>query len=205
MMLPIRLVIADDHALFRQGLVSLLRLQHGIEVVAEVAHADEIRPLLDTLACDIVLLDLQIGRSSMNDIPELSRRAAVIVLTANESIESGMKALELGARGIVQKRFAVETLMTAIRTVAEGLVWMPPTVQAAFASGANSSAKRLTPRESEVLRCVALGLRNAEVAERLSVSEATVKTHLTNIFNKLGFRDRLELTRYAMKIGVIDG
>jgi|SRR5271154_5242881 len=205
MMLPIRLIIADDHALFRQGLVSLLRLQTGIEVVAEVAHADEIRPLLETVACDVVLLDLQIGRSSMNDIPELSRRAAVIVLTANESSETGMKALELGARGIVQKRFAVETLMTAIRTVAEGLVWMPPTVQAAFASGANSPAKRLTPRESEVLRCVALGLRNAEVAELLSVSEATIKTHLTNIFNKLGFRDRLELTRYALKTGVIDG
>jgi two-component system NarL family response regulator len=204
-MLPIRLVIADDHALFRQGLVSLLRLQPGIEVVAEVEHADEIMPLLNTLICDIVLLDLQIGRSSMNDIPELSQRAAVIVLTANESSDAGMKALELGARGIVQKRFAVETLITAIRTVAEGLVWMPPTVQAAFASGANSSAKRLTARESEVLRYVALGLRNAEVAKRMSVSEATVKTHLTNIFNKLGFRDRLELTRYAVKIGVIDG
>ncbi len=202
---PIRLVIADDHALFRQGLISLLRLQDGIKVVAEVAHADEISPLLDTVKCDILLLDIQIGRSSIEDIPELSRRAAVIVLTANESVETGVKALQLGARGVVQKRFAVETLITAIRTVTEGFVWMPPELQAAFAAGANSSSRKLTARESEVISYVALGLRNAEVAQRLSVTEATIKTHLTNIFQKLGLRDRLELVRYAIRTGLIDG
>lgn len=202
---PIRLVIADDHALFRQGLISLLRLQDGIEVVAEVAHADDIGPLLDTVACDILLLDIQIGRSSIEDIPELSRRSAVIVLTANESVETGIKAVQSGARGVVQKRFAIETLMTAIRTVTGGFVWMPPELQAAFAAGANLSARKLTARESEVVGCVALGLRNAEVAQRLSVSEATIKTHLTNIFQKLGLRDRLELVRYAIRTGLIDG
>lgn len=202
---PIRLVIADDHALFRQGLISLLRLQNGVDVVAEVAHADQIRPQLDQVECDILLLDLQLGRSSIEDIPELSRRTTVIVLTANESVEAGVKALQLGARAVVQKRFAVETLMTAISTVMEGYVWMPPELQAEFAAGANSPSRKLTARESEVVRYVGLGLRNAEMATMMSVSEATIKTHLTNIFHKLTLRDRLELARYAIKTGMVDG
>ena len=93
--------------------------------------------------------------------------------------------------------------MTAIRTVADGLVWMPPTVQAEFAAQGNSTAKRLTARELEIVRLVALGLRNAEVAERLSISESTVKTHLNNIFQKLGVRERLELAHYAIKTGLV--
>ena len=127
----------------------------------------------------------------------------VIVLTANESVETGLTALRLGARAIVHKRFAIETLMTAIRAVAEGLVWMPPAMQAALVAQDGPAAKRLTPRESEIVRCVAIGMRNAEVATRLALSESTVKTHLTNIFQKLGIRDRIELTRYAIKSGLV--
>ena len=90
-----------------------------------------------------------------------------------------------GRTRIVHKRFAIETLMTAIRTVAEGLVWMPPTVQSEFAAQGSSTSKRLTARELEIVRFVAIGLRNAEVGERLTISESTVKTHLNNIFQKL--------------------
>lgn len=198
-----RLIIADDHALFRQGLRSLLRLQPDIEVVAEVERVGDLDAVLDMNPCDFLLLDLQMERWSMDDIPRLARKTMVLVLTASESVESGITALRLGARAIVQKRFAIETLVAAIRAVEEGHVWMPPALQAAFTRLDNPGGKRLTARESEIVRFVAIGMRNAEVAERLSVSENTVKTHLSNIFHKLGLRDRLELTHYAIRSGLI--
>jgi DNA-binding NarL/FixJ family response regulator len=196
-------MVADDHALFRQGLRSLLRLHEGIELVGEIETAAELLSVVAETRCDILLLDLQMERSSMDEIAALSRLTRVIVLTANESSEMGMRALRLGAKGIVQKRFAIETLMTAIHTVAEGLVWMPPALQAELAGQENSSIKRLTPRESEIVRCVANGLRNAQVAKHLSISESTVKTHLNKIFQKLELRDRLGLTHYAIKTGLV--
>ena len=198
-----RLIIADDHALFRQGLKSLLLLQSDTQVVAEIESSDDVSPVVSDTDSDILLLDLQMDRWMMEDIPQLSRLINVIVLTASESAENGVRALRLGAKGVVQKRFAIETLMMALRSVADGLVWMPPTVQTEFARQESSSGKELTPRESEIVRYVASGLRNTEVAERLSITESTVKTHLNNIFQKLAVRDRLELTHYAIKTGMV--
>ncbi len=200
---PLRLILADDHALFRQGLKSLLLLQADIQVVAEIESANEVGPAVTATNCDVLLLDLQMDRWMMEDIPQLARLTNVIVLTASESAENGVRALRLGAKGIVQKRFAIETLMMAVRSVAEGLVWMPPMVQTEFARQESTSGKELTPRESEIVRYVASGLRNNEVAERLSITESTVKTHLNNIFQKLDVRDRLELTHYAIKTGMV--
>jgi len=196
------LIIADDHALFRQGLRSLLVLE-GLEVVAEVEQAGGLEAALAANPCDVLLLDLQMEQWSMDRIPELSRKTAVVVLTADERVEIGLTALRLGARAVVHKRFAIESLLTAIRAVADGLVWMPPAMQAALVGQDSPAAKKLTARESEVVRYVAVGMRNAEVAARLSLSESTVKTHLTNIFQKLGIRDRIELTRYAIKTGLV--
>src|ERR1700730_5255198 len=105
---PIRLIIADDHVLFRQGLRSLLRLHNEIELVGEIETVRELRAVVAETSCDILLLDLQMERSSMDDIAELSRLTKVIVLTANESTEMGMRALRLGAKGIVQKSFAIQ-------------------------------------------------------------------------------------------------
>ena len=201
--MAIRLILADDHALFRQGLASLLRLEPDFEVVAEVDRVGDLERVLSGSLCDMILLDLQMERWSMEEIPKLARRASVIVLTANETTESGIAALRLGARAIVQKRFAIESLVTAIRAVADGHVWMPPALQAAIVQQENHAAKRLTSRESEIVRCVAMGMRNSEVAERLAVSENTVKTHLSNVFQKLEIRDRLELTHYAIRTGLI--
>jgi DNA-binding NarL/FixJ family response regulator len=198
----LRLIIADDHALFRQGLRSLLALE-GLEIAAEVEQASGLEAALAANPCDMLLLDLQMEQWSMDQIANLSRKTAVIVLTANESVETGLTALRLGARAIVHKRFAIESLMTAIRAVAEGLVWMPPAMQAALVGQDGPAAKKLTARESEIVRYVAIGMRNAEVAARLALSESTVKTHLTNIFQKLGIRDRIELTRYAIKTGLV--
>lgn len=200
--MPIHLIIADDHALFRQGLKSLLLLQPDIEVAGEVQHAHELGAVLSETRCDILLLDLQMDRWSMDEIPRLSRLTRVIVVTASESAETGLRAIRLGARGVVHKRFAIEHLITAIRTVAEGLVWMPPAVQARLAGQETSASRPLTAREVEIVRCVAGGMRNGEVAHQLSISESTVKTHLNKVFQKLGLRDRLELTHYAIKTGL---
>jgi len=200
---PLRIIIADDHALFRQGLKSLLMLQADTQVVAEIESANDVEPVVSRSDSNVLLLDLQMDRWMMDDIPQLSRLTNVIVLTASESAENGVKALRLGAKGVVQKRFAIETLMMAVRSVADGLVWMPPTVQTEFARQESSSGKELTPRESEIVRYVCSGMKNIEVAERLEITESTVKTHLNNIFQKLGVRDRLELTHYAIKTGMV--
>jgi len=198
-----RIIIADDHALFRQGLHSLLQLQPDIEVVAEVDNAAALHEAMAGFGCDILLLDLQMDRWMVGEIPRLAANASVIVLTASESAENGLRAIRAGARACVQKRFAIDTLMTAIRTVADGLVWMPPEVQALFASQ-SSAGTELSPREIEIVKHVASGMRNAQVAESLSISESTVKTHLNNIFQKLEVRDRLELTHYAIRLGLVE-
>lgn len=201
---PIRVVLADDHSLFRQGLRSLLRLQPDIEVLAEVERVGDIPAVLADQPCDVLLLDLQMDRSALDDIKSLSQITRVVVVTASELLNEALAAIRLGARGVVQKRYAIETLVEAIRAVAEGLVWMPPTVQAALTSQwEQQDDKQLTAREREITRHVALGLRNGEVAKRLRISEGTVKTHMNNIFHKLAVRDRVELTLYALRTGLI--
>ena len=200
----IRLIIADDHALFRGGLKSLLRRQRDMKVVGEVDSADALMEALADTAYDVLLLDLQMERWALDDIRQLATRTKVLVLTASESAENAITAMRLGARAVVQKRFAVQTLMEAIRAVADGSVWMPPTLQAEVAAqwGASGS-KQLTSREAEIVRLVATGLRNAEIAQRLLITEATVKTHLNNIFEKLELRDRVELAVYALRHGLV--
>jgi len=199
-----RVAIADDHALFRQGLKSLLRLQPDVTVVAEVERADALLSTLEHMPCDVLLLDLQMERSAFVDIEALAERVAVVVVTATERVEDAIAALRAGARGLVFKRFAIETLMTAIHAVLEGHVWLPPALQAEITTRLREPAGvSLTRREREIVRHVALGLRNAEVAKRLCVSEGTVKTHLNNIFQKLGLRDRVELALYAVRMGII--
>ena len=200
----IRLVIADDHALFRGGLKSLLRRQRDIQVVGEAETAAALIATVAETSCDILLLDLQMERWALDDIRHLAALTKVIVLTASESVENAIAAMRLGARAVVQKRFAVQTLVEAIHAVAEGLVWMPPSLQAEVASQWTSPAsKLLTSRETEIVQHVAGGLRNAEIAQRLAITEATVKAHLNNIFDKLGLRDRVELAVYALKHGLV--
>jgi len=201
---PLRIAIADDHALFRQGLRSQLRLQAGLVVVGEVDRADELAAMIAATPCDILLLDLQMERSALIDIKALAERVSVIVVTASERAEDALAALRSGARAVVFKRFAIETLMDAIAAVVDGNVWMPPALQKYLAARLNEPPEEpLTPREVEIVRHVAMGLRNAEVAERLSISEVTVKTHLNNIFQKLGLRGRTALALYAIRMGLV--
>jgi len=201
---PIRIAIADDHALFRQGLQSLLQLQTDVAVVGEAERLDNLEAILTDIPCDVLLLDLGMERNSLIDIRSFTDRVQVIVVTASEQPEDAVEAIRAGARGVVFKRFAVETLMDAVRTVAAGDVWMPPSLQTHIAAGLRDAPRDpLTPREREIIRQVALGLRNAEVGKKLFISEQTVKTHLNNIFQKLGIRDRVELTLYAARVGII--
>jgi DNA-binding NarL/FixJ family response regulator len=203
-MQTIRVVIADDHLIFRQGLKALLAQEPEVAVVGETDRVAELPTLLGRVACDQLLLDLQMERNSLADIEALSKRLPVVVLTASEAPTDALAAIRLGARAVVFKRFAVETLIDAIRTVAQGNVWMPAVLQSRLAARlANPLAEELSPREEQVVRFVALGLRNAEVAKRLSISERTVKAHLNAIFRKLRIRDRVELTLYAARAGII--
>lgn len=201
---PIRLLIADDHALFRGGLKSLLRRQRDMRVVGEVESAGGLMEALSNTACDILLLDLQMERWVLDDIRQLSALTNVVVLTASENSENAVIAMRSGARAIVQKRFAVQTLIDAIHTVANGLVWMPAELQAEILSQWRApDSEQLTGREVEIARQVATGLRNAEIAALLSITEATVKTHLVRIFEKLKLRDRVELAVYATRHGLV--
>ena len=201
--MPIRLIIADDHLLFRQGLVALLKSEPEVTIVAETDRAEDLASLLARTEADLLLLDLQMEHNTLADIEALAARVPVLVLTASEIPADAVAAIRNGARAVVFKRFAIDYLMEAIRTVMRGEVWMPPSLQTLMASQLRSPATGvLSPREEDVVRCVALGLRNAEVAKELAISEETVKTHLNRIFRKLGVRDRMELALYASRHAV---
>src|SRR5262245_32993349 len=155
---PLRIAIADDHALSRQGLRSMLALKEGVTVVAEVERASDLVGLLDRTALDVLLLDLQMERSSLVDIEALARRVSVVVVTASERPEDALWAVRAGARAVVFKRFAIETLMSAIAAVVEGHAWMPPALQAQLATELRIPvAQKLTSREREIVRQVARG------------------------------------------------
>ena len=201
---PIRLVIADDHALFRTGLKAVLALQDDVTVVAEVERASDLDGLATRTPCDILLLDLQMERSSLLEIETLKRQVRIIVVTASEQLDDALLAMQLGARGVVLKHFAMETLMEAIRAVADGKTWLPTALRGEMAKRDREPRyKGLTRREYEIVRHAALGMRNVEIARRLFISEVTVKTHLTNVFQKLGIRDRVQLARYAIRTGIV--
>jgi len=200
----IKVAVADDHAIFRQGLISLLRLQDDIEVVAEIARAADLRSALQKNLSDVLILDLQMDTWVGSQIPELSKSTPVLVLTASERREDLIAALRAGARGVVQKRFAFEALVEAIRTIIEGGVFIPQSLQVDLTAVlSEKSPTQLSARESEIVQLVASGLRNYEVARRLSITEGTVKVHLYNIFQKLQIRDRVELTHYALRSGLV--
>jgi len=201
---PIRLVVADDHALFRAGLRSVLQLQDDLAIVGETNRVEELPGIMRGTPCDIVLLDLQMERSSLLEITRLRRRARIIVVTASEQLDDMLMAMRLGARGVVLKHFTMEALVEAIRAVAAGEIWLPPVLKEALARrDGEPKYKGLTRREYEIVRHAALGMRNVEIARRLLISEVTVKTHLTSVFHKLGIRDRVQLARYAISAGIV--
>lgn len=201
----LRIIIADDHTLFRQGLKSMLVNVHAdVRVVAEVENVSSIPTALSETPCDVLLLDLQMDRNALADIHALAPRVHVVVVTASELPTDALTAIRAGARAVVFKRFAVETLMEAIRAVREGHVWLPPALQTRLASRlSDPDPKALTVREQEIVRLIALGFHNPEIAERLGLKNVTVKSHINRIFHKLDLRDRVELVVYAFRLGLV--
>jgi DNA-binding NarL/FixJ family response regulator len=213
----IRVVIVDDHTLFRDGLRTILEIEDNIEVVADAENAEDIVELVWQTKPDVLLLDIRMPQGSgLDAVPavlRISPRTQVLVLTACDEKEEHVRAFKLGAKGVVLKDSARQTLMQAIQTVSIGQVWVDPRMAGTLVEeishigpGGSPVTTRdengLTERELEIVRLVASGYKNKEVGITLTISERTVKTHLTNIFQKLGVRDRVGLVMYALRHGL---
>jgi len=207
----IRIAIADDHTIFRDGLRRLLTLEQDFEIVAEAQDGTEVMDILRDKEPDILLLDLKMpgldGLSLLQRIQTQKIKTKIIVLTASDDESEYVQAMRYGTSGIVLKQTATELLLKSIRKVYEGEIWLDSKTTAAvmrqFASPSDPGPRerdkpRLSNREREIVALVAQGFKNKEIAERMFISEQTVKNHLHNIFDKLGVSDRLELALYAI-------
>jgi DNA-binding NarL/FixJ family response regulator len=201
----LRILLADDQELFREGLATLLRLKPEVDFAVSVATLREVSDHVVHLHPDVLLLDLQLDRSVVSEIPMLATRTRVLIVTAIEHADRLLAAVRAGARGVVSKGAAVETLMEAVRAVVRGDVWLGSALQKCLVSAiAEPSHDHLTVREREIVRLAALGMRNAEIAADLFISPVTVKTHLGHVFEKIGVRDRSDLVLYALRAGLIN-
>jgi two-component system response regulator DegU len=212
-----RLVIVDDHTLFREGLKTILQMEEDFEVVADLESAEDVVEVVWQQKPDVLLLDIRMPQGSgLDAVPAVVRihpGTQVLVLTACDEMEEHVRAFKLGARGVVLKDSARQTLIQAIRAVCRGEVWMDPRMRGVLVaelgrSGGDAEvfgASRddgLTDRELEIVRLIAAGKKNKDVAATLSISERTVRTNLTSVFQKLGVRDRIGLVMYALRHGL---
>ncbi len=217
--LPVRVLIADDHPIVREGLRRLLSLEEDVEIVGEAGDGESTVSMVEKLDPDVVLLDLRMpgmdGFAALQRMQKLGKKTRVIVLTASEDKNEFVQAMKLGCSGIVLKQTAADLIIKSIRKVHAGEIWLDSHTTAAvmrqFASpsdvGAPSSMRArdrspLSHREREIVALVAQGYKNKEMAEKMFISEQTVKNHLHNIFDKLGVSDRLELALYAIHKGL---
>jgi two-component system, NarL family, nitrate/nitrite response regulator NarL len=213
---PVRILVADDHAIFRDGLRRLLEGSDDVSIVGEASNGNECIKMLAKLKPDILLLDLRMpekdGLGVLEEINFDSMTTRVIVLTAAEDDRDVVRAMRLGARGVVLKQSASDLLLKSIRKVADGEIWLDNRMTAevidAFKKSSEAGQRRekplLSEREKEIVQLVAQGFRNREIGEKLFISEQTVKNHLHNIFDKLGVSDRLELALYAIHHRLIE-
>jgi DNA-binding NarL/FixJ family response regulator len=215
----IRVLLADDQRVVREGLGTLLGLLDGIELVGTAADGEEAVALAREHDPDVVLMDLRMPRcdgiSAIRQLSERGERPRAIALTTFADDASVLGALRAGARGYLTKDAGADQIRAAVEAVARGEAALDPAVQhhviAALSSpGAVSPDASpdlpdgLTPREAEVLALIAEGLTNAEIADRLVVSAATVKTHVNHIFAKTGARDRAQAVVYAYAHGLAE-
>ncbi len=202
---PITILTADDHPLIRDGLAAVLRAQGGFDVVAEAANGEEAIEAYARLHPNIVLMDLRMpvmdGLTATRAILADDHDARIIVLTTYDGDEDIHRALAAGARGYILKDMMRTDLVGAIRAVHRGQRGIPAPVAARLAE--HTPRIGLTPREIEVLRLVADGLSNAQIAERIGRTEGTVKVHLKNILQKLDVKDRTEAVTTALRRGFI--
>jgi DNA-binding NarL/FixJ family response regulator len=214
----IRIALADDHPIFRDGLCRLLSLEEDFIVVAQANDGLQVLEVLRQYEPDILLLDLNMpglsGLATLQRVQAAHTKTRVILLTASDNQNEFVDALKLGSCGIVQKQTATELLVDSIRRVHAGELWMDSRTTAAViqrfvtpcdlpppASSEHRDQNRslLSPREREIVNLTAQGFKNSDMAAKLSLSEQTVKNHLHNIFEKFGVSDRLELALHAVE------
>jgi len=215
----IRIVVADDHPIFRDGLCKLLALEEDFEVVGQAQDGRQVLEVLQQHEPDILLLDLRMpgldGLGTLQRLQAGKNKTRVIVLTASDDKNEFVQAMRLGTSGIVLKQTATELLIKSIRKVHAGEIWLDshttaavirqfvaadetPPPAATAGPGRERERSPLSQREREIVALVAQGFKNKEMAEKMFISEQTVKNHLHNIFDKLGVSDRLELALYAI-------
>jgi DNA-binding NarL/FixJ family response regulator len=215
----IRVGIVDDHPIVREGLRKLLELEDDMEVVGEADNGRTALELVEDVQPDVILLDLKMpgmdGLAALQTLQHAGQPTRVVVLTASEDKSEWVQAMKLGCSGIVIKQTQPDLIVKSIRKVHSGEIWLDSNTTAAVmrqfaspqeAAAANGKGGRerspLSTREREIVALVAQGYKNKEMAEKMFISEQTVKNHLHNIFDKLGVSDRLELALYAIHKGL---
>jgi DNA-binding NarL/FixJ family response regulator len=214
---PVRVLVVDDQELFRRGLTMLLAAEPGIEVVGEAGDGDEGTALAESVAPDVVLLDIRMpkrtGLEACSTIKQAVPSAKIIMLTVSDEEADLYEAVKSGASGYLLKDSSIEEVSQAVRVVADGQSLISPSMavklidefkQMSRPERDNVGGLRLTDRELEVLRLVARGLNNREVAKQLFISENTVKNHVRNILEKLQLHSRMEAVMYAVREKLLD-
>lgn len=213
--MSIRILIADDHAVFRSGLRALLEKESDIEVVGETGSGLDTLKAMETIKVDVLVLDINMPGLSGNRVAEqaLQQRPtlAIVILTMHEDEYYLQELLRIGVRGYVLKKSTGTEVLHAIRAVYRGDSYIDPAMASLVISPyvgrtpakKPSRASLLTQREKEVLELLVYGHTNAEVAEKLCISDRTVETHRTNITGKLGLKSRADLVRFAIDNGLL--
>ena len=206
-----RLLIADDHGVVREGISYMLSEEDDIEIVGEVGSGEELLAFIEGTPVDVVLLDVRMaGMGGLEALEQIGRnlpQIRVLMLSMHDEPGYVRRAIELGAAGYLLKSAGRDELLQAIRTVAEGGVYIQSELMEPLVSNMAGTGRRsgqLSPRESEVLQLVANGLENKQIATELGLSEATVKSYLRGIFERLEVAGRAEAVAVGLRLGVIE-